>query len=178
MATHSSILAWRIPGTGEPGGLLSLGWHRVRHDWSDLAAAAAEKVELLYIAIENVKWYSCCEKIYQLLRKLNTELPWPSNSIPTYILKIENRDSDTYMLMLIAALSQYLKGRNNPSVHHQMNKQILVYTYNGISFCLRGMTFWYMLKYEWTLKNYACQTQKHIYYMTPLNMKYLDSANS
>ena len=36
MATHSSVLAWRIPGTGEPGGLL--GSHRVGHDWSDLAA--------------------------------------------------------------------------------------------------------------------------------------------
>ena len=41
MATHSSVLAWRIPGTGEPGGLLSMGSHRVGHDWSDLAAAAA-----------------------------------------------------------------------------------------------------------------------------------------
>ena len=39
MATHSSILAWRIPGTEEPGGLLSMGSHRVGHDWSDLAAA-------------------------------------------------------------------------------------------------------------------------------------------
>ena len=41
MATHSSVLAWRIPETGEPGGLLSLGLHRVRHDWSDLAVAVA-----------------------------------------------------------------------------------------------------------------------------------------
>ena len=41
MATHSNVLAWRIPGTGEPGGLLSMGSHRVGHDWSDLAAAAA-----------------------------------------------------------------------------------------------------------------------------------------
>ena len=41
MATHSSILAWRIPGMGEPGGLLSMGSHRVGHDWSDLAAALA-----------------------------------------------------------------------------------------------------------------------------------------
>ena len=41
MATHSSVLAWRIPGTREPGGLPSMGSHRVRHDWSDLAAAAA-----------------------------------------------------------------------------------------------------------------------------------------
>ena len=39
MAAHSSVLAWRIPGTGEPGGLLSMGSHGVRHDWSDLAAA-------------------------------------------------------------------------------------------------------------------------------------------
>ena len=41
MATHSSVLAWRIPAMGEPGGLPSMGSHRVRHDWSDLAAAAA-----------------------------------------------------------------------------------------------------------------------------------------
>ena len=41
MATHSSVLAWRIPGTGEPGRLPSMGSHRVRHDWSDLAEAAA-----------------------------------------------------------------------------------------------------------------------------------------
>ena len=39
MATLSSVLAWRIPGTGEPGGLPSLELHRVGHDWSDLAAA-------------------------------------------------------------------------------------------------------------------------------------------
>ena len=41
MATHSSVLAWRILGMGEPGGLPSMGSHRVRHDWSNLAAAAA-----------------------------------------------------------------------------------------------------------------------------------------
>ena len=38
MATHSSVLAWRIPGTGEPGELPSMGLHRVGHDWRDLAA--------------------------------------------------------------------------------------------------------------------------------------------
>ena len=47
MATHSSILAWRIPGTVEPGGLLSMGLHRVRHDWSDLAAAAVAAGHIL-----------------------------------------------------------------------------------------------------------------------------------
>ena len=51
MATHSSVLAWRIPGTGEPHGLTSMGSHRVGHDWSDLAAAAWElEVE------ENFEW--------------------------------------------------------------------------------------------------------------------------
>ena len=43
MATHSSVLAWRIPGTGEPGGLSSMGSHRVGHDWSDLAAVVAAR---------------------------------------------------------------------------------------------------------------------------------------
>ena len=41
MAAHSSVLVWRIPGTAEPVGLLSMGSHRVGHDLSDLAAAAA-----------------------------------------------------------------------------------------------------------------------------------------
>ena len=54
MAAHSSVLAWRIPGTGEPGGLLSMGSHRVRHDWSDLATAAAA-----YTIGENVPWKKC-----------------------------------------------------------------------------------------------------------------------
>ena len=45
MATHSSVLAWRMPGTGEPSGLPSMRSHRVGHNWSDLAAAAAELVD-------------------------------------------------------------------------------------------------------------------------------------
>ena len=46
MAPYSSVLAWRVPGTGEPGGLLSMGSHRVGHDWSDLAGAAAGCISL------------------------------------------------------------------------------------------------------------------------------------
>ena len=49
MATHSSVLSWRISGTGEPGGLPSMGSHRVRHDWSDSAAAAAGPVTFYLI---------------------------------------------------------------------------------------------------------------------------------
>ena len=48
MATHSSVLAWRIPGTGEPGGLLSMGSNRVGRNWSDLGTAAAAEQFLKY----------------------------------------------------------------------------------------------------------------------------------
>jgi len=48
MATHSSVLAWRIPGTGEPGGLPSMGSHRVGHDWSDLAAASVANAKVAH----------------------------------------------------------------------------------------------------------------------------------
>ena len=50
MATHSSVLAWRISGTEEPGGLPSMGLHRVRHDGSDLAVAVALK------SVVDVSW--------------------------------------------------------------------------------------------------------------------------
>ena len=49
MATHSNVLAWRIPGMGEPGGLPSMGSHRVGHNWSNLAAAAAA---ILFVCIK------------------------------------------------------------------------------------------------------------------------------
>ena len=49
MATHSSILAWRVPGTEEPGGLLSMWSHRVGHDWRDLAEAAASNLLLTLV---------------------------------------------------------------------------------------------------------------------------------
>ena len=51
MATHSSVLAWRISGMGEPGGLSSMGLHRVRHKWSDLAAAAMQYCSLQHWAL-------------------------------------------------------------------------------------------------------------------------------
>ena len=43
MATHSGVLAWRIPGTGEPGGLPSMGPPNVGHDWNDLAAVSSSR---------------------------------------------------------------------------------------------------------------------------------------
>ena len=74
MATHSSVLAWRIPGTGEPGGLPSMGSHRVGHDWSDLAAAAAASNLLensinTFVEIREVYVKYCIFKPHQCSRK-------------------------------------------------------------------------------------------------------------
>ena len=60
MASHSSVLAWRIPGMGEPGGLPSMGSHRLGHDWSDLAAAAAVLWALL---IFQICWHTECSTL-------------------------------------------------------------------------------------------------------------------
>ena len=57
MATHSSVLAWRIPGTVEPGGLPSMGSHRVGYDWSDLATAAAVSFGVVCYAVTD-NWYT------------------------------------------------------------------------------------------------------------------------
>ena len=57
MAPHSSTLAWRIPRTGEPGGLRSMGSHRARYDWSDLAAAAAASLVIKQMQIKTIIRY-------------------------------------------------------------------------------------------------------------------------
>ena len=71
MATHSSVLAWRIPGTGEPGGLLSMGSHRVELDWSDLAAAGEKLVDFTYFYI-SLKTFK--ETFYSILTHFNFNL--------------------------------------------------------------------------------------------------------
>ena len=78
LATHSSVLAWRIPGTGKPGGLPSMGSHRVGHHWSDLAVAAWGNREKRILMCG---WWEC--KLVQplwltgwrFLKKLKLELP-------------------------------------------------------------------------------------------------------
>ena len=65
MATHSSVLAWRIPGMGELGGLPSVGSHRDRHDWSDLAVAVSETDDIQtlwssHFLLESAPWRKYC----------------------------------------------------------------------------------------------------------------------
>ena len=84
MATHSSVLAWRIPGTGEPGGLLSMGSHRVGHDWSDLAAAVGgwlfKKVRLFFYGWKknNVKYQKHFCNIFSDLENSSWYIKWKS----------------------------------------------------------------------------------------------------
>ena len=70
MAIHSSVLAWRIPGTAEPGGLPSMGSYRVGHDWSDLAAAATGLYWFIFFNWSIADLQCCvsfrCTKVIQL----------------------------------------------------------------------------------------------------------------
>ena len=70
MAPHSSVLAWRIPGTGKPGGLPSMGLHRVRHDWSELAAAAHTHTHT-----HTLKYYSTISKEWNFAICSNMAVP-------------------------------------------------------------------------------------------------------
>ena len=88
MATHSSVLAWRIPGTGKPGGLPSMGSHRVGHDWSDLAAAAAEAEQLYLPSYPNQRGL-VSERYFQV------------------IISIFKPESLLYFVRLYKYLSQY-----------------------------------------------------------------------
>ena len=91
MATHSSALAWRIPGTGKPGGLPSRGSHRVGHNWSDFAAAAAAspynliqkgclphgttgRLPIIFYWGGNLKWFMvhACSNLYKDSTDYNT----------------------------------------------------------------------------------------------------------
>ena len=71
MATHSSVLAWRIPGMGEPGWLLSMGSHRVGHDWSDLACMCGDRGYMgnLCIFLSITLWSWNCSKVNKLFFK-------------------------------------------------------------------------------------------------------------
>ena len=82
MATHSSVLAWRIPGTAEPGGLPSMGSHRVGHDWSDLAAAvAAWRMQGREVSLLVVRCYcQWCEWRYHFSMQIIFSVCWRKNS--------------------------------------------------------------------------------------------------
>ena len=93
MATHSSVLAWRIPGMGEPGGLPSMGSHRVGHDRSDLAAdnpIAVEKncAQSLQSCAALCNTMDCSlpgSSVHGILQDKNTEMGWHDLLYSNYV---------------------------------------------------------------------------------------------
>ena len=83
MATHSSFIAWRIPGMGEPGGLSSMGSHRVRHDWSDLAAATYVRLYVNCISLK-IKFKSQTLDVILKIKLNFKNLPMKTIRIKTY----------------------------------------------------------------------------------------------
>ena len=81
MGTHSSVLAWRVPGTGEPGGLPSMGSHRVGHDWSDLAAAATGMVTDYNLIISLDSLVAQMVKHLSAMRKTGVQSPGREDSL-------------------------------------------------------------------------------------------------
>ena len=77
-ATHSTVLAWRVPGSAEPDRLPSMGSHRVRHDWSDLAAAATTFMPLPWSPSKNIFIFSLmrCLTLLHLHSAYSFQVPW------------------------------------------------------------------------------------------------------
>ena len=101
MTTHSSVLAWRIPGTGEPGGLPSMGLHRVGRDWSDLS----EKRNPLTLLMGMQTSTATMENSVRFLKKLEIELPYdPAITLLGIHTKETRIERDTCTPMFITAL--------------------------------------------------------------------------
>ena len=126
MATHSSVLAWRILGTGEPGGLPSMGLHRVRHNWSDLALSSSIGLEeemptwvLQYSCLENPMYRGAWQALVHWVAK-----SWTWLRTHAYKGRMGAKDSDNvyrlHFLFLFVlqnwkkALS--LKANNSPEI--------------------------------------------------------------
>ena len=96
MATHSSVLAWRIPGTADPSRLPSMGSHRVRHDWSDLAAAAKVLFSLLFMWLKPSYSppfsFSVTFLVRQLVNNVSQPVPWlPDSEGPLYFVILDDK---------------------------------------------------------------------------------------
>ena len=154
MATHSSVLAWRIPGTGEPGALPSMGSHRVRHDWSDLAAAALTPRDLPELANSRdtgaIPWSS---------RSLEKEMATHSSFLAWEIPRTEEPGGLQSMGLQELDMTEWLN--NNNSWPHRMDAM-----HKGAFWKLKS-TMWL----NWTNSEYVpwiryYENVRHCYYST------------
>ena len=156
MATHSSVLAWRIPGMGEPCGLPSQGSHRVGHDWSDLAAAAvllfssgvlshptwgwASHVGVWNLCFQGLAWCDCifsppsCTCLLLLFSTETVNLCWlVSHPFPSF--------SFTFQTGVDLSIHVSILKEKDSSVHQVLNYWVcsLLYSICILSFkCITG----------------------------------------
>ena len=98
MAAHSSVLAWRIPGMGEPGGLPSMGSHRVGHDWHDLAAATL---------ISGFIWSSLVLPLWRSLSSSPNGFSICWGSLPESVTSLVVVNGDVSILLILTHLITY-----------------------------------------------------------------------
>ena len=120
MAPHSSTLAWRIPGTGEPGGLPSMGSHRVRHDWNDLAIAAAATRFQIHTCFLKVSIFHFPSFLFSFLSILFLLCSYLGNTFgyQTVKFKAQLLSLDSIRLMLLLLI---LNGPMLCSCHYESN---------------------------------------------------------
>ena len=146
VATHSSVLAWRIPGMGEPGGLPSMGSHRVGHDWSDLAAAAAWCFRY---------WNVDCVQFPSSSTHLNNNpvmWDWPCFTIAIHIVLHTlfscTKENLSYFQLFFYLLFTVNK-KNDNKISWQLKKWLSAnhvfqhFCYSPISLCIKMCSLWF-----------------------------------
>ena len=148
MATHSSVLAWRIPETGEPGGLPSVGSQRVGHDWSDLAATQRSPCSLLRVS--DVYYFEEQYSLYQFKSKYESKM----------IIDSETYDSRIFWLYNIVVYILFVSVTFDLDFYSHIVPQKLTFVYEMDLFFLLGspeielrslkMLFnkWYFFKWQ------------------------------
>ena len=145
MTTHYSLLAWRIPGMAEPGGLPSMGSHRVGHDRSDLAAAAAAflMVQLSYLYLTALKTITLTIQMSLLFNMLAmfVTVPSPPPSPRRKHLLI------SWLQSLFTVILEPKKVKSNPvstfplfphSICHEvMGSDVMILIFSMLCFSLR-----------------------------------------
>ena len=176
MAAHSSVLVWRIPGTGKPGGLPSMGSHRVGHDWSDLAAAAATAAAAMENSMEIQYGSVKSRPIISSHIWVFTQKNWSGS----------RRDTCTPQVDCSGIQNSQDREATQVSTERWMGKETVVYTHKGILFCLKKKkevllfaTAWgdlediilseisqtqkdqhCMILHAWNLKSWTCRSRE------------------
>ena len=153
MATHSGVLAWRIPGTGEPGGLPSTGTHRVRHNWSDLASIThlmdMSLSELRELVMDREAWRATVHGVAKSQRRLSdwTELKQCLCSFSCHLVHFNI--SATINQMWFWKIRTATQASDQDSLLQQWHRMSLIlYPHNTLLYVLHSIIF-----VKWMVRN-------------------------